>query len=311
MIEITKYTNNNKAEWNEFISNSKNGVFLFYRDFMDYHSDRFQDYSLMFYKENDLVALLPANILGNTIQSHAGLTFGGLVTNKKISTVLTLEIFEELKVFFKKHTINKLIYKQIPYIFHLFPAEEDVYALYRNNARILKQEASSLIYLQDKIKFSKGKKCGISKAKKACLEVQESKDYQSFFEIEKELLQKKHKTKPVHTAEEMEMLSGNFPENIKLFGVFKNNKMLAGSIIFKNNQTVHTQYIGSDDEGKELGALDYLMDYLINSYYANEKYFDFGISTENKGLHLNEGLIAQKEMFGGRTIIYNTYEMDI
>ena len=42
---------------------SKNGTFLFLRAYMDYHSDRFHDHSLMFHNEKGkLIAVLPANI---------------------------------------------------------------------------------------------------------------------------------------------------------------------------------------------------------------------------------------------------------
>ena len=51
MIKVERYTQNNKVTWDSFIRSSKNHSFLFFRDFMDYHSDRFIDYSLMIYDE--------------------------------------------------------------------------------------------------------------------------------------------------------------------------------------------------------------------------------------------------------------------
>ena len=42
-----------------------------------------------------------------------------------------------------------------------------------------------------------------------------------------------------------------------------------------------------------------------------EAIFDFGISTEQGGRYLNEGLIFQKEGFGARTVVYDTYELNI
>ena len=39
--------------------------------------------------------------------------------------------------------------------------------------------------------------------------------------------------------------------------------------------------------------------------------FDFGVSTEQRGSYLNEGLIFQKEGFGGRAICYDTYAIDL
>ncbi len=38
---------------------------------------------------------------------------------------------------------------------------------------------------------------------------------------------------------------------------------------------------------------------------------DFGIFTENGGRYLNEGLISQKDSFGGRTNVYQLWKIDI
>ena len=76
-------------------------------------------------------------------------------------------------------------------------------------------------------------------------------------------------------------------------------------------QIVHVQYISANYEGKELGALDMLFDYLINTQYKEYDYFDFGQSTEQMGNFLNENLLFQKEGFGGRGVIYPVYEINI
>ena len=63
MVLIETYKDNYKADWNNFVDSSKNSTFLFNRDFMDYHSDRFEDFSLMVYEKSELIALLPLNII--------------------------------------------------------------------------------------------------------------------------------------------------------------------------------------------------------------------------------------------------------
>ena len=87
--------------------------------------------------------------------------------------------------------------------------------------------------------------------------------------------------------------------------------MIAGAIIYESKNVAHTQYLGSTDEGKEIFAQDFLLDYLIRIYYKNKKYFDFGISTEQNGRYLNLGLIQYKEGFGAFGIRYDFYELDI
>ena len=65
-----------------------------------------------------------------------------------------------------------------------------------------------------------------------------------------------------------------------------------------------------NQRGLELGALDSVMNEFTETIYKDWKYFDFGISTEDNGKYLNEGLISQKEGFGGRAVCYDTYELE-
>jgi hypothetical protein len=74
---------------------------------------------------------------------------------------------------------------------------------------------------------------------------------------------------------------------------------------------VHAQYVAATEEGKKLGAIDLVIDHIINTAFAHKTYFDYGISTENGGWHLNENLIHQKEGFGARGTVYNIYTIDL
>ena len=58
-----RYTAEDAELWNEFVASAKNATFLFHRDFMDYHSDRFTDFSVLVFKDDALYALLPATTL--------------------------------------------------------------------------------------------------------------------------------------------------------------------------------------------------------------------------------------------------------
>lgn len=70
MYKVELYTPERKKEWNIFIENAKNSTFLFDRNYMDYHADRFQDFSLMIYRKNKLYALLPANKKNEIGRAH-------------------------------------------------------------------------------------------------------------------------------------------------------------------------------------------------------------------------------------------------
>ncbi len=311
MIEIKKYTLDDKEHWDNFVKQSKNGLFLFLRDYMEYHSDRFKDYSLIFYWKDKLIGLMPANIENNSLASHNGLTFGGIITNNQMSMTIMLQLFDSLKIYLNSKGLKKMYYKPIPYIYHNYPSEEDLYALYINNAKLVRREVSSTIKMNNRIPFNKSRTRNIRNAKKKGLIINRSYDFKTFMRLKKKQLLKTYGVNPTHTAEEMEYLSNKFPENIKLFTAVKNDQMIDGVIIYESNYVAHAQYQGATDQGLELRAPDLIMDMLINDYYAEKAYFDFGISTEDKGNYLNKGLISFKERFGARAVVHDFYELKL
>lgn len=312
-MQIVKYKKEYKEIWDTFVDNSKNGTFLLKRDFMEYHSDRFEDCSFLLYEKDKIQAVIPGNIdiKERTFYSHQGLTYGGLILSYTISAAKTLfflgQLLSELK---ENYNIKQFIYKSIPAIYHKYPAEEDLYALFRYNAKIIERKISSTIKLSSPIPFKQSRKEGISKAKKNKLKVVENNNFVAFWNILNNVLFNKHNAKPVHSIEEITLLKKNFPNEIRLFEVRKENNLLAGCIMFEAQKTTHVQYIAASEDGKKEGGLDFLFDYLINYHYVGFDYFDFGVSVEQGGLILNEGLIFQKEGFGGRGIMYDTYLID-
>ena len=320
MITVTRYTPKNHQIWNEFVKQSRQGTFLFDRNNMDYHQDRFHDHSLMIYYKDKLYALLPANevvsasnneIPQKELVSHQGLTYGGLLTCNKMTAELTCETFEAIGNYLKQEGFSKLTYKAIPWIYHKIPSEEDLYALIHvGKASLSTREISTTILLQNKLRFSEQRRRGVNKAKKNSLIIRQSsqEDVFAFWNILNNNLQQKYHTRPVHSNEELQLLMSRFPENIIGYSVLKDEEVIAGTIIFITPQVIHTQYIGASEKGKEEGALDLLFDYLINQKKWNAPYFDFGKSTEDRGNYLNTNLIHQKEGFGGRGVAYDTYE---
>lgn len=277
---------------------------------MDYHSDRFDDMSLMIYRKGKLYALLPANRRDNTLWSHQGLTYGGLMMDSKMTAGECIEVFRSINEYLKSQGIEKVVYKPTPYIYHKIPAQEDLYALFVSTDAILKIRCiSSTIYEDSRLKFVESRKSGLRKALKSNLSIGESDDIDGFWSILYENLTRNHSVTPVHSSEELKLLMSRFPQNIKLYEVRDiENRLLGGTLIYVTDQVIHTQYISATDDGKYSGALDLLFDYLINTRYPNYKYFDFGHSTEDGGKILNNALIFQKEGFGGRGVCYDIYE---
>ncbi|MDR1811107.1 MAG: GNAT family N-acetyltransferase [Prevotella sp.] len=309
-MQTVKYQPENKAVWDAFVRASKNGTFLFCRDFMEYHADRFTDCSLLCYDRDELVALLPANRVGDTLYSHQGLTYGGFVLSHKAKAEKVLDLFASLMDFLREQRIKKLVYKPIPHIYHRLPSEEDLYALFRRNAVLTARSIASAIEIGQRLEYAQLRKRQIKKALSRGIIIGESDRFDDFWAILEANLQEKHQVKPVHSPEEISYLKSKFPNEIRLFVATQDARTLAGCVIFDTGQTAHVQYISANEEGKQAGALDLLFDRLLGETFAHKKYFDFGISTEDAGRCLNAGLIAQKEGFGGRGIVYDCWEVE-
>ena len=303
MFEVRRYSAECANEWNQFVAKSKNGTFLFDRRFMDYHADRFTDASLMVYRDNSLYALLPANVKGEVLTSHGGLTYGGLVMSGRCSAKGIQEVFAAMNTYLAGIGIRRVVYKAVPWIYHQVPAEEDLYALTSVcQARLVIRDISSAIFSDRPVRFSESRKSGIRKALRKGLTIRESEDFATFWQILNDNLSAKYGVHPVHSVAELELLHARFPQAIRLYMVYDGETPLGGTLLFLTPQVLHTQYISATAEGKAHGAIDLLFNYLINEVYTDYRYVDFGKSTVSDSADLNEQLIFQKEGFGARAV---------
>ncbi|MBK5720603.1 GNAT family N-acetyltransferase [Dysgonomonas sp. Marseille-P4677] len=310
-MDIRIYTAEYKKKWDAFVRSSKNGTFLFCRDFMEYHSHRFPDHSFLFYTKNKLIAVMPGHISEKIFYSHQGLTYGGLIMSEEITSTDVLTIFEHLTVTLRNQGIKKMIYKAVPHIYHKAPSEEDLYVLFRYKASLSTRSISSTIFYSNGIKYDKRRTRGLKKALNNGLTVIKSNDLALFWKILSNNLEEKYSTQPVHSLSEISYLKEKFPNEIHLFLAFDRNDVpVSGCLIFEMEYIVHVQYIAATKDGKKHGAVDLVIDHIVNTY-SHKTYFDYGISTENNGLYLNENLIHQKEGFGARGIVYDTYTIDL
>ena len=332
-MTIIPYSVYRKNTWDEFVEMSKNGTFLLKRGFMDYHSDRFFDCSLFIYagispdgefKEKslttkDLVAVFPANWdkESRTVYSHQGLTYGGLVVLPDVTQKEVMDMMQAVLKYYRDYMqALSLVYKPIPYIYSSIPSGEDLYALFRAGARLSRRLVSTCVPMRNPMKMTTLR---VRQAKKAVehgfyidrMTEGDTQTLQEYWTLLEEVLEKYHNARPTHTMEEMALLMRNFPRNIRLYIVRHEKRIVAGVVIFECRKVAHVQYIASGEEGRQYGALDLLFRHLINERYKQFDYLDLGTSNENGGRYLNEGLIFQKEGFGGRAVCYDTYEVNI
>jgi hypothetical protein len=309
-MRVERYQHAQKSRWDDFVLRSKNGTFLFLRDYMDYHRDRFADHSLLIsLPDGEPLALLPANQEGDTLVSHGGLTYGGFITDDRMRSVLMLEVFEMTLAFARDHDIHRVVYKTIPHIYHRVPAEEDRYALLRFGAALARRDVLSVVRSSNRVELQERRVRGIRKAEAHGVRIECCEDYEGFWQILEKNLSTVHQVRPVHTLAEMHRLRATFPDNIKLYAAFLGPDIVAGTIIYEAHTVAHAQYIAASELGRSCRALDLLFHHLLADVYRHKQYFDFGISTENDGRDLNAGLVEFKEGFGARAVAHDFYEL--
>ena len=278
---------------------------------MEYHQDRFDDYSLLVYKKDKLVGLLPANIKGNVVYSHQGLTYGGLILFKQASFEEAFGAFKVVLQFLHDNEVETLELKIIPSIYNKLPSDEVNYLMLQVKGNVTRKDVLSVIDQGNKLPIvSSNRKRGIKKAESKNLVVKEVNDFDTFWnEILIPNLQHTHKVSPVHTLEEITLLKSRFPQNIRQFNVYHNDVIVGGTTIFETERVAHAQYISANQSRQELGTLDMLFNVLVNDVFKDKSYFDFGISSENQGQQINQGLLSWKESFGSRSVVQEFYSV--
>jgi lipid II:glycine glycyltransferase (peptidoglycan interpeptide bridge formation enzyme) len=117
---------------------------------------------------------------------------------------------------------------------------------------------------------------------------------------------------PVHTLDEILLLQSRFPSQIRCLTANNYGEAIAGVVIFDTKTTCHAQYIASSEKGRACGALELIFESLIKEAGERRKqYFNFGISTEEQGLVVNDGLLQFKAEFGSGSLGQFKYELEL
>lgn len=311
MVTIGTYSPVLHSEWNHFVYGAKNYTFLHLREYMDYHSSRFTDNSLIAYQNKKIIGVLPANRVGDTLYSHQGLPYAGwIVQTKHFDVTNMLRIWDSMAEYLPTIGIKHLVYKPSPHIYHSYPAEEDLYAIFRHNGVLTSSTISTVIPIAEAIRFNENSRRAVRLAQKEGIVIKETSDYAPYWAILTELLNERYGVKPVHSLAEINLLHSLFPLNIRLFTANLGDEVFGGTLIYHTGLVAHAQYIATSQKGKEMKVLPIIFNHLINTEFSQTRYFDFGTSNKEGGRVLNEGLVMQKTGMGGRGIVYNTYTLD-
>ena len=308
--KVVKYHSGLKEIWNHFVDQAKNGTFLFKRDFMEYHKNRFLDASILIYQKEKLVGLFPANLDQNTVCSHQGLTYGGIVLSSKIKYQESLIIYQTILMYYENLGVKSLYLKEIPSFYCIAPNDELLHFLFLSKADLVRRDTTTVMALNGKTAMNSNRKRSIARGRKNVFSIVEEQSFKTFWqEVLIPNLSQKFQKKPVHSLEEITELKQNFPENIRQFNIYHKGEIVAGTTIFETKQVAHVQYISGIEDKNELGGLDVLFDTLIGQTFEHKPYFDFGISNEQEGQKVNKGLLYWKESYGARVVTQDFYKV--
>lgn len=286
--------------WNNFIQHCDNATFLFHRDFMEYHSDRFTDASLLIFEGNDLVAVCPANFVENQWYSHQGLTYGGLVINNTYLSDRFGRMITELLTYLKSKGYNKAFIKSIPQFYGDDKLLKLKHQLIKHQADVYRSDMVLAVDYSQPLNIHKTKLKHYNRNSIVGFEIRETADFSGFWnQILIPRLQEKHQVKPVHTLDEIVYLYSKFPKQIKQFNLYKEEELLAGITIFDTGKVVKSQYGATSLKGEKHRAIEYLFIHLIHQFKnEGKRYFSMGTVTEQNDLGYNPGLLKQKEELG-------------
>lgn len=312
-MHIRPYLPEDAEHWDAFCTASVNATFLHTRRFLSYHGERFKDLSCIVEHNNDWLAILPAAEhpgQPGSVVSHPGISYGGLLHAGRFAGEDTLLAFSNIARHYRQLGYRDFYYKVIPHIYPLSPAQDDIYALFRLKANRYRCELSTAIDLEARLKPAERRRRALRKAHQAELMLVENIGHLAdFWQILGDNLAQKHQVKPVHSLAEMQDLANRFPDNIKLICALKDGDVVGGTVLFITARVIHTQYVAANQTGHETSALDAVLQHCIEMGQDRARYFDFGVSSENEGLILNDGLCRFKTEFGGTGVAHEFYHL--
>ncbi|KEO75352.1 hypothetical protein [Anditalea andensis] len=312
-IKVNRYNDTYSAKWNRFIMQSANGTFMHLRDYMDYHKHLFTDHSLMIHVDHELVAVLPAHEKWDTLLSHDGLTYGGIIFCSKLSRDKIKQVIKAVCHYAHTYGFVWLQIRPVP-DFYMNMGEDVLWHLTKECKIDVRRAYTSVITLPMNVAtWSHGRRWGLKKAQKAELKIEETQSFELYWkEVLIPNLMIEHNSCPVHSLEEISHLSKQNPGHIRQFNIYHSNELLAGITIFETPQVVKTQYIAATPKGKKLHALDLLLYHLGTVVFHQKKFMDMGTSyTGFQSQKLNKGLLYWKESLGALSMIQRTYRIKL
>ena len=320
MLLIKKYNKKLNNDWDRFVQKSFNGTLFQTQKFLSYHQEKkINDYSLVFYKNKKIIAVLPAAETKQNkekiLYSHPGASYGGLVIDHSLNFEIIDEIIVKLIQYAKKQNFKKITLINSPSIYCNNKNETLHYLLLWNKFNI------NEIYISHATKLNKPIMALLQTRKKRYIKqiiknnsftCEQTQEYGEFYKL-LIISKKQHKTTPTHSLKELIQLQEMFPKHIILLSFYENKNIIGGSLVFVANKKTGLVFYNAINQNYRNTQLAVFQLYSCMQFCYNKKleYIDFGVSHLPKAknpLKPKKTLIKFKEFFGARGIARTIYE---
>ena len=280
------------------VENSINGTFLHHREFIEYHEDKFEDVSLVFFEGGHPIAVFPAEVNNGQVSSHRGLTYEGWIVIGGLSQETLRKMVLGTIRWYQSRGFQTMAIKSVPEFLCRGSQKDLIEAIQSTDPEISEKAVFHTTALPYQI-TDRGRKWGQKKAIAFGLELKVSDDFEGFWEkVLEPLLEDKFQNTPVHSLKEILLLKSRFPENIMIYTAYKDGEILAGTVLFIDRGFLHAQYIASTKNGRKYRALDLLFAGIIEEFKSNKKHLSLGSSCDSRTGIPIPGLVRWKESLG-------------
>ncbi len=324
-LTVVPFAGKWESAWEAGVASSRNGTVFHTRRFLSYHPEgRFLDASILFLDGEKIVGLLPAARRTDDgkpiLVSHPGASYGGIVLPLGAPMNTTGEMLSLLKEHARAEGYGRISLLRLPPVsLQREWSGDQQYWLYQQGWRMTQCEMDGAVNLrgltEEKVMPSLTGKCRnmVRQAERGGVVVGLSDDFPAFWTLLGEVLSQRHGAKPTHTQGEIQTLKSLLPGQVRLLAAKRGGALVGGIILVTiHDRALYTLYMAQDYTSQQYHPMHLLLrDALCLAIREKRSVLHLGVSTEDGGTKINEGLFFFKESFGCRPVRRESWEIEL
>jgi hypothetical protein len=307
-LNVVRYTTDQRLIWNRFISNASSAEFTHSRDYLSY-SKISEDFSLLIFQEQKLLGVIPLSLDPHSqdiLHCHSLCTFASVLMSPGLSFYKSKIILDSAIRFIQDSGFKSLYFRNPPAVLqHEINQATEYILISQYNADIVNCRPLQVLDLSDtnSAKMSKGRKSMAKKSNSNTIRFEDEANISIFHKFLSDQLHERHDKAPIHTSEDLENLKALFPNNVYFSLATLDDQPIAGVAFWVYKNYITLQYIASNEKGRVIGGVDFLvLNVIAKAKELGKKFVSFGTSGDPETLNFNLNLIINKEGYGARTI---------